>query len=157
MGRNVAPRLTTPADGRDVVLVAMLVDPADLRDLDDLEGAVETVVLRAVDDSSAPIARDPHASNGLTVDPRVLERLATRAREQAAELDRLRTVQARTATVERAKGILMARHGITEQKASEMLRRHARSTNSRIVDVADAVLASYSLFVDAREIGLTTP
>jgi AmiR/NasT family two-component response regulator len=43
---------------------------------------------------------------------------------------------ARRATIERAKGILMERHGISEKDAFEMLRSEARSNNRRVYDVA---------------------
>src|SRR5688572_33504102 len=38
---------------------------------------------------------------------------------------------ARRATIERAKGILMERHGVSEKEAFEMLRSEARSNNRR--------------------------
>ena len=45
----------------------------------------------------------------------------------------------RRATIERAKGILMERHGVSEREAFEMLRTEARSNNRRVYDVADEV------------------
>jgi AmiR/NasT family two-component response regulator len=46
---------------------------------------------------------------------------------------------------ERAKGILMERHGIDEQHAFQMLRDHARRTNGKVVDLAEAMLATHAL------------
>jgi len=46
---------------------------------------------------------------------------------------------ARRATIERAKGILMERHGISDREAFEMLRTEARSNNRRVYDVAGEV------------------
>ena len=46
---------------------------------------------------------------------------------------------ARRATIERAKGILMERHGLSEREAFEMLRTEARSNNKRVFDVASEV------------------
>jgi len=46
----------------------------------------------------------------------------------------------RRALIERAKGILMERHGIDEQVAFEMLRAHARRNNEKVTDVAGAVV-----------------
>ena len=46
---------------------------------------------------------------------------------------------------ERAKGILMERHRIDEQKAFELLRSQARSTGRKVVDVAEAVVDGYLL------------
>jgi two-component system, response regulator PdtaR len=46
----------------------------------------------------------------------------------------------RRAVIERAKGVLMERRAIRERDAFELLRREARGTNRRVVDVAAAVL-----------------
>ena len=46
---------------------------------------------------------------------------------------------ARRATIERAKGILMERHGVSDREAFEMLRSEARSNNRRVYDVASDV------------------
>jgi response regulator NasT len=51
----------------------------------------------------------------------------------------------RRAVTERAKGVLMERHGVDEQGAFNMLREEARRTQRKVVDVADAVLASHRL------------
>lgn len=51
----------------------------------------------------------------------------------------LESAIARRATIERAKGILMERHGISEKEAFEMLRTEARSTNRRVYEVAGEV------------------
>jgi response regulator NasT len=45
----------------------------------------------------------------------------------------------RRATIERAKGILMERHGVSDKEAFEMLRSEARSNNRRVYDVASEV------------------
>jgi AmiR/NasT family two-component response regulator len=45
----------------------------------------------------------------------------------------------RRATIERAKGILMERHGVSDKEAFEMLRAEARSNNRRVYDVANEV------------------
>ena len=51
-------------------------------------------------------------------------------------VDELEDAISRRATIERAKGILMERHGVSDQKAFEMLRAEARSSNRRVHDVA---------------------
>ena len=51
----------------------------------------------------------------------------------------------RRAVTERAKGILMERHAVTETDAFEMLRDHSRSVNRRLVDVASAVVDGHPL------------
>jgi AmiR/NasT family two-component response regulator len=51
----------------------------------------------------------------------------------------------RRAIIERAKGILMERHGISEREAFELLRAHARSNNRRVVEVALSVTEGAAL------------
>ena len=51
----------------------------------------------------------------------------------------------RRAVTERAKGILMERHALDEQQAFNMIREQARRTNQKIVNVAEALIASYRL------------
>jgi len=46
----------------------------------------------------------------------------------------------RRALIERAKGMLMERHGIDERDAFEALRSHARRNNQKVTDVAGAVV-----------------
>ena len=59
-----------------------------------------------------------------------------------AEYHALEGAFARRAITERAKGILMERHGIDEQAAFDMLRDQARRTHRKLVDLAEAVVAS---------------
>ena len=56
-----------------------------------------------------------------------------------AEYHGLAGAFARRAVTERAKGILMERHGISDQQAFEMLRDHARETRRKLLDIAEAV------------------
>ena len=51
----------------------------------------------------------------------------------------------RRAVSERAKGILMERHQIGEREAFALLRDHARRTNQKLIDVAEAVTTSHLL------------
>jgi len=57
----------------------------------------------------------------------------------------------RRAVVERAKGILMARHGIDENAAFELLRARARSRSRRVVEIAEAVIESHRLLAAESE------
>lgn len=49
---------------------------------------------------------------------------------------------ARRARIERAKGVLMERHGLDEQDAFERLRSDARNSRRRLIEIVDEVLAS---------------
>jgi len=73
------------------------------------------------------------------------------ALERFAEYHALEGAFGRRAVTERAKGILMERHSLDEQQAFHLLRDHARRTNRKIADVAEAVLASHRLLSGAKE------
>jgi AmiR/NasT family two-component response regulator len=47
--------------------------------------------------------------------------------------------------IERAKGILMERHSVSETEAFEILRDHSRAGGRRVIDVARAVVDGHAL------------
>jgi AmiR/NasT family two-component response regulator len=65
-----------------------------------------------------------------------------RLNEKVAQLE---SALDRRAVIERAKGILMERHGVGDRRAFELLREHARSRGRRVLDVAQAVLDGHAL------------
>lgn len=62
-----------------------------------------------------------------------------------AEYHDLKGAFGRRALVERAKGILMERHGIDEQAAFDLLREESRVSNRKLLDLAAAVVDGYRL------------
>jgi AmiR/NasT family two-component response regulator len=62
-----------------------------------------------------------------------------------AEYQDLEGAFGRRALTERAKGILMERHSVDETTAFEMIRRHSRTANLKLVDVATAVVDGHRL------------
>ena len=62
-----------------------------------------------------------------------------------AEFQNLEGAFGRRALIERAKGILMERHAIDENRAFEMLRAHARSTNRKLTTIAEAIVDGHRL------------
>jgi len=66
-----------------------------------------------------------------------------------AEYHALEGAFGRRAVTERAKGVLMERHGIDEQEAFNMLRDHARRHNRKMVDIAEEVLSTHQLLPGA--------
>jgi AmiR/NasT family two-component response regulator len=58
----------------------------------------------------------------------------------ASQVDQLEGALDRRALIERAKGVLMERHGIEDRAAFELIRSHARARNRTVVDVARSVL-----------------
>jgi len=83
-------------------------------------------------------------------DPDELQSSIDVALRRFAEYHSLEGAFWRRAVTERAKGVLMERHSIDEQEAFNLLREHARRTNRKIVDVAEAVTATHRL-LPARE------
>jgi response regulator NasT len=73
--------------------------------------------------------------------------------QRFAEYHALEGAFGRRAVTERAKGILMERHSIDEQRAFQLIREQARRTNTKMVDVAASVLASHRLLSS----GATSP
>jgi AmiR/NasT family two-component response regulator len=62
-----------------------------------------------------------------------------------AEFHDLQGAFGRRATIERAKGILMERHSITEDAAFGMLREHSRTANRKLIDLATAIVDGHRL------------
>jgi AmiR/NasT family two-component response regulator len=75
--------------------------------------------------------------------------VALRRYEEAARLqqkvEQLESALVRRSVIERAKGIVMERHGVDERDAFDLLRDHARSQSRRVVDVAFAVTEGHAL------------
>jgi response regulator NasT len=67
--------------------------------------------------------------------------------QRFAEYQTLQGAFGRRATIEQAKGILMARHAIDAEKAFEMLRGHSQHNGRKLVDVAQAVVESHLLLL----------
>jgi AmiR/NasT family two-component response regulator len=80
--------------------------------------------------------------------------VALRRYEESARLqvkvDQLESALERRAMIERAKGILMERHGLDDRDAFELLRDHARAQNRRVVDLAGAVVEGHALLPKQR-------
>jgi AmiR/NasT family two-component response regulator len=62
-----------------------------------------------------------------------------------AEYQDLKGAFGRRALIERAKGILMERHSVDEERAFQMLRGHARAANRKLIDLAGAVVDGHRL------------
>jgi AmiR/NasT family two-component response regulator len=62
-----------------------------------------------------------------------------------AEFHDLQGAFGRRALTERAKGILMERHSISEDSAFEMLRNQSRVTNRKLIDLAGVVVDGHRL------------
>jgi len=79
--------------------------------------------------------------------------------QRFAEYHSLQGAFGRRATIEQAKGILMARHSINSDKAFGMLREHSQHSGNKLVDVAAAIVDSHLLLIplaDSAESGLAS-
>ncbi|MGZ5296854.1 MAG: ANTAR domain-containing response regulator [Actinomycetota bacterium] len=86
-------------------------------------------------------------------DPEELQSSIDIVLRRFAEYHNLEGAFGRRAVTERAKGILMERHGIDEQAAFSMLRDHARRHNRKMVDVAEEVVSTHGLLPGAARPG----
>jgi len=67
--------------------------------------------------------------------------------QRFAEYHSLRGAFGRRATIEQAKGILMARHSVDADRAFEMLRDHSQHNGHKLVDIAQAIVDSHLLLL----------
>src|ERR1700730_2518436 len=65
--------------------------------------------------------------------------------QRFAEYHNLQGAFGRRALIEQAKGSLMARQGITADKAFELLREHSQHNGNKLADVAAAVVETHQL------------
>jgi response regulator NasT len=87
-----------------------------------------------------------------SMDPEAIQgaiEVAVRRYREAARLsekvEQLEGALERRGVIERAKGILMERHGVAEREAFELLRDHSRASGRRVVEVAQSVLDGHAL------------
>lgn len=79
----------------------------------------------------SPISRDAvHAAIEISM------RRHAEVEQLEATVGQLETALDRRAVIERAKGMLMERHGLGERDAFELLRSNARSSNRKVLDLA---------------------
>src|SRR5471030_1550670 len=77
--------------------------------------------------------------------------------QRFAEYHSLQGAFGRRATIEQAKGILMARNAIDGDTAFELLRSHSQTHGRKLVDVAEAVVESHVLLATAALEQSATP
>jgi response regulator NasT len=98
---------------------------------------------------------DAYAREGRAESIQSAIEVAMRRHEEKAKLvdqvQRLESALERRALIERAKGILMERHNVSEREAFDRLRDHARSRNRTVVDVAASVSEGHALLPKGRD------
>jgi response regulator NasT len=80
-------------------------------------------------------------------DPQTLASNIDITLQRFAEYHNLQGAFGRRATIEQAKGILMARNSIDADAAFEMLRSRSQVSGRKLGDLADAVVQSHALFL----------
>jgi AmiR/NasT family two-component response regulator len=80
-------------------------------------------------------------------DPDELQSAIDITLQRFTEYQSLQGAFGRRATIEQAKGILMARHSFNADHAFDMLRTHSQHNGRKLVDVAQAVVDSHLLLL----------
>jgi AmiR/NasT family two-component response regulator len=78
-------------------------------------------------------------------DPESLQSALDITLRRFTEFHSLQGAFGRRAVIERAKGIMMERHQVDEQRAFDLLRDHARSTHRKLADVCQSVVDGHAL------------
>lgn len=111
------------------------------------EAACPVIALLAIDD---PGFVNEAAKRGIFAyitdgDPAEIQSAIDIVLRRFAEYHSLEGAFGRRAVIERAKGVLMERHTVTDQRAFELLRDHSQSTGRKVFDIAQALVDSHAL------------
>ena len=87
----------------------------------------------------------------LNDDPQGLASAIDITLQRFAEYQNLQGAFGRRALIEQAKGILMARQGLSADQAFELLREHSQRSGRKLTEIADAVVESHLLLPAAGE------
>jgi AmiR/NasT family two-component response regulator len=156
LGHEVVARATSPADAAEAIAqdnpqVAMVkLHADDEHALELIEELIEVGGCRVVAllDTEDPDFVARAAERGIIAYAQPVDEESVRSslevavrrfaelKELGQAVGQLEDAISRRAMIERAKGILMERHGISDREAFEMLRTEARSNNRRVYDVA---------------------
>ena len=79
------------------------------------------------------------------------------ALKRFADYHNLEGAFGRRAVIERAKGILMERHALTDQQSFELLRAHSQRSGRKLYDLATAILDSHLLLAAPRTVPPDSP
>jgi AmiR/NasT family two-component response regulator len=140
----------TRSEGPDVALVVVGDNAGSLAAIDRIvrEAACPVIAIldaedRSFIDQAARLGIFAYIADGMA--EQELQSSIDIALRRFAEYHALEGAFGRRALTERAKGILMERHDLSEQAAFNMLRDHARSSSRKVVDVAASVVESRTL------------
>lgn len=137
-----------------IVIVGPDSEPQALRSIDTIVKEAACPVIAILDVQDRAFINEA-AKRGIFAyiadgkDPDELQSAIDIVLRRFAEYHALEGAFGRRAVTERAKGILMERHGIDEQEAFNMLRDHARRHNRKMVDVAEEIVSTHQLLPGA--------
>jgi AmiR/NasT family two-component response regulator len=131
-------------DDHALALISEAVEYADGPVIAQLPDANVDFLSRAADAGISAFAEssDPESIQG------AIEVAVKRYREGRLLHDKVEQLEGaleRRGTIERAKGILMERHRLSEHEAFALLRDHSRAGGRRVIDVARAVVEGHAL------------
>jgi AmiR/NasT family two-component response regulator len=141
---NVAIVVVHQDDEHALALIAEAVEYASGPVIAQLPDADVDFLSRAADRgiSAYVESMDPESVQGAI---EVAVRRHSEAQRLHEKVDQLEGALERRGVIERAKGILMERHGVGEREAFELLRDHSRTSRRRVVEVAQAVVDGHAL------------
>jgi AmiR/NasT family two-component response regulator len=136
-----------------IVIVGPDTEPQALREIDTIVRQASCPVIAILDVQDRAFINEA-AKRGIFAyivdgDPQELQSSIDIVLRRFAEYHDLEGAFGRRAVTERAKGILMERHGIDEAAAFNLLREHARSHNRKMVDVAEEIVSTHRLLPGA--------
>jgi hypothetical protein len=150
---DTAQAFVTSADPA-AALVAPLPEPAIALDV---IGAIAhqtscpvVALARTYDRAYAREAATRGAYGLARYDPDDIDAALATARSRNGDYLRLLDAFERRATIEQAKGLLMARHSVDPHRAFTMLKRHSQRTNTKLTDVAQALVRSHLLLLQGK-------
>lgn len=147
-------------DDPEVVVIDMASPGRDtLESLESVKSAApRPIVMFTQDDDGATISRATRAGVSAYVVDGISQRRVRAILEAAIErfqqfndlsreLARTRAQLAERRTVDKAKGILMKQRGMAEDEAYQAMRSLAMSSNKRLIDVAESIVAASKLLL----------
>ena len=138
-----------------IVIVGPDSEPEALRQIDTIVRQAACPVIAILDVQDRAFINEA-AKRGIFAyiadgdDPEELQSSIDIVLRRFAEYHDLEGAFGRRAVTERAKGILMERHGIDEGAAFNLLRDHARRNNRKMVDVAEEIVSTHLLLPGAE-------
>lgn len=144
----------TVAQRPDVALVLVEEGPAALDRIDEIVQEAVCPVIAVLRGENRGFINEA-ARRGISAyvaadDPEEMQSSIDIVLQRFAEYRGLQGAFDRRAVTERAKGILMERHGVDEHTAFLMLRDEARSTRRKLVELAKAVVSGHRLLTADR-------